>query len=131
MFIYALVVELVDAADSKSASRKGVWVRVPPRALKFMKNFLIAFLLSFFVSIFGCSSDSQVPVRQQPKALLCHVRGVPNACYIFTPKTFQYSVHDFGVIYYLTDDEGQETTILGMDCMIMPRDAIGDGACTE
>ena len=96
-----------------------------------MKNFLIAFLLSFFVSVFGCSSDSQVPVRQQPKALLCHVRGVPNACYIFTPKTFQYSVHDFGIIYYLTDDEGQETTILGMDCMIMPRDAIGDGACTE
>lgn len=96
-----------------------------------MKHVFSTITLLFALSFFGCSEDTQVPIRQQPKAMLCHVRGVPNACYVFTPKSIDLSVFNSVIVYTLTDDDGQETKIFGMDCLIMPRDAIGDGACLE
>ena len=49
-YIYenALVAELVDALDSKSSIREGVWVRVPPSAPKKSSRLIINWAVVFF-----------------------------------------------------------------------------------
>ena len=104
LFSSAGVAELADAADSKSADRKVVWVRVPPPALsgmpcKFKENTnkalsLQGFLMLYWVLIVNASSGSAAVSVWSTGAVL-HLTACKrlNPCYNGLNKTADQGGH--------------------------------------
>lgn len=91
---------------------------------------ILALALSLLLS--SCADYQQQTTQQEvPIGMICHVQGVPNACYVFTPKSFEVRDYSGGFIFRLTEEDNSKTFIYNMSCLVMPRDRIGDGACSE